>query len=478
MGATHARGRARGDEEGDDLHGREGVAARRLRLDGVRGSLAALGRNPGDDPARSGCRPGRRWSAWPCSTPTRRPATPYYLAARAEGRRRPRLRAAPARRLALLHRLRPAGPAANGTRRDASQFLYGYEEYRHYYGNCTYDDRVTSDAARFLLRFYATTLEAAYREPTLKALEFVLTSQYPNGAWPQRYPLRTEFAHDGLPDYTSFYTLNDGVLIGNVELMLAAYDDARRRAVLRVGAPRRRLPRSPCRAPTGEAAWAEQYGFDMRPSAARTHEPAGYVIRESRDAIRVLEMFYLLTGDRRYLDAHPGVPRVVRPGEPRGARAQSGRPRATGSRAPTSPSTWSAPRSARAEGYGVHIWTTTPPAGARGEAGRRRGAASARSTRRSRRSRRERGARAYYREHFGDRPPRRAVQATADDVARIIGALDARGAWVTDDARGPSGRRAPGKNPGDTAPDPRHFDRGVRAQPAHADGIRARGRAK
>ena len=41
----------------------------------------------------------------------------------------------------------------------------------------------------------------------------------------------------------------------------------------------------------------------MKPVAARTHEPAGYVIRESRDAIRVLQHFYLRTGDRRYLDA-------------------------------------------------------------------------------------------------------------------------------------------------------------------------------
>jgi hypothetical protein len=28
------------------------------------------------------------------------------------------------------------------------------EEFQHYYGNDTYDDDVTSDAARFLLRMY------------------------------------------------------------------------------------------------------------------------------------------------------------------------------------------------------------------------------------------------------------------------------------------------------------------------------------
>ena len=33
-----------------------------------------------------------------------------------------------------------------------SQFKWGMEEFRHYYGNCTYDDQVTQGATRFLLR--------------------------------------------------------------------------------------------------------------------------------------------------------------------------------------------------------------------------------------------------------------------------------------------------------------------------------------
>ena len=95
-------------------------------------------------------------------------------------------------------------------RTEASRFKWGYEEYRHYYGNATFDDGNSAVATRYLLRFYATTLEAPYREPLVKALDFFVKAQYPNGAWPQRYPLRFDFSHDGFPDYTSFYTLNDG----------------------------------------------------------------------------------------------------------------------------------------------------------------------------------------------------------------------------------------------------------------------------
>jgi PelA/Pel-15E family pectate lyase len=186
----------------------------------------------------------------------------------------------------------------------ASRFRWGYEEYRHYYGNATFDDRVTPDAALFLLRFYRLTREAAYREPVLKALDFVLKAQFENGAWPQRFPLRNEYAHDGLPDYTSFYTLNDGAMQAIVELLLDAHEtfadsryfDAVRRAMESIIA---------MQGPANQAAWAEQHGPDLRPIAARTHEPAGYVVRESRMSIAMLAEFYLRTGEAKYLAPVP-----------------------------------------------------------------------------------------------------------------------------------------------------------------------------
>ena len=43
----------------------------------------------------------------------------------------------------------------------------------------------------------------------------------------------------------------------------------------------------------------------MQPEKARTHEPAGFVIRESEQVIQLLETFYKMTGDRRYLRPIP-----------------------------------------------------------------------------------------------------------------------------------------------------------------------------
>ncbi len=187
-----------------------------------------------------------------------------------------------------------------------SKFKWGMEEYRHNWGNCTYDDDNTQSATRFLLHLYMATFDTRYRAPLLKALDFMLRSQYPNGAWPQRYPLRYEFAHDGLADYTHYYTLNDNSMRDILSTLVEAWeklgDERYWRAALRgadfIVAARLAEP---------QAGWAEQYDTFMRPAWARTHEPAGLMPRQTVDCIGILERFYLMTGDRRYLGPIPGA---------------------------------------------------------------------------------------------------------------------------------------------------------------------------
>lgn len=198
-------------------------------------------------------------------------------------------------------------PAGTQTwyRDKASKFKWGMEEQRFYKGNATFDDSNTSNATRFLLRFYLTSKEAKYRRPLIKALDFLILAQYPNGAYPQRFPLKYDFIHEDFPDYTSYYTLNDGATYGNVEALLDGYQhlgdkrylDAAKRAVDFLIA---------VQGPEDQACWAEQYHPDtMQPVKARTHEPAGFVIRESEQVLDLLETFYKMTGDRRYLRPIP-----------------------------------------------------------------------------------------------------------------------------------------------------------------------------
>ena len=181
---------------------------------------------------------------------------------------------------------------------------WGWEEFYHYYGNCTYDDDVTAGATDFLLDLYMTTLDPAYRAPLLKAMDFFLASQYPAGGWPQRFPLRHDHPSVWGEDYTAFYTFNDGVTVGNVHFLLKAYrqlgDPAFREAAIRgmgfvvlsqQGAP--------------QAGWGQQHDMEMKPAGARSFEPPGLAPSTTAANIRNLMIFYKITGDRKYLRGIP-----------------------------------------------------------------------------------------------------------------------------------------------------------------------------
>lgn len=178
---------------------------------------------------------------------------------------------------------------------------WGWEEYYHYYGNATFDDDVVSSVTRFLIDLYNTTLDPKYKAPLLKALDFILESQYPNGAWPQRYPIKNNYGH---ADYTSYYTFNDAVIYGNILLLQEAYQklgnekyqEAARRGMDFYLVSQLPLP---------QAGWAQQYNLEMEPAGARSYEPASVASGQTVQNIKDLETFYKMTGDRRYLKPIP-----------------------------------------------------------------------------------------------------------------------------------------------------------------------------
>ncbi|MDA2925615.1 pectate lyase [Acidobacteria bacterium AH-259-G07] len=198
-----------------------------------------------------------------------------------------------------------------GVQKYYDEFLsqsWGWEEYYHYYGNGTFDDDTTASATRFLLRLYATTLDPKYKSPLLKALDFTLDAQYPNGAWPQRYPLSREFRHHGHPDYTSFYTFNDGVISNNVGALVEAYEklgDKKYWEAARRGMDFYILSQLP----SPQTGWAQQYGFDMKPAWARSQEMNAVSSGQTFQNVRDLMNFYRVTGDRRYLEP---IPKAIR----------------------------------------------------------------------------------------------------------------------------------------------------------------------
>jgi PelA/Pel-15E family pectate lyase len=190
--------------------------------------------------------------------------------------------------------------------RDVGTQCWGWEEYYHYYGNCTFDDNTTTGATDFLLDLYRATGDPTYRAPLLKALGFILDAQYPLGGWPQRYPIQVDRLSDHGPGYSAHYTFNDGVTANNIYLLLKAYDalgneaylEAARRGMFFVATSQHGAP---------QTGWAQQYDMRLEPGAARGYEPAGLSPATTVDNIGHLMQFFKITGDTRFLRGIPSA---------------------------------------------------------------------------------------------------------------------------------------------------------------------------
>lgn len=180
------------------------------------------------------------------------------------------------------------------------------EEFQHYYGNSTFDDDITSDAARFLLRMYLEKLDPTYKPALEKAIAFILKSQYPNGGWPQRYPLKYDFNKQGHPDYTSFYTFNDDVIWENTHFLIQCYlslGEERFLEAIRRGMDFYVISQDGC------GAWGQQLNLSMETAGARTYEPAAFLPSATCENALLLLKFYQYTGDKKFL-AH--VPDAIK----------------------------------------------------------------------------------------------------------------------------------------------------------------------
>ena len=85
----------------------------------------------------------------------------------------------------------------------------------------TIDNDATYTQMRYLARVHTATKDTAPKDPRFQAafhrgLDYLLKAQYPNGGWPQFYPLR-----DG---YWSHITCNDDAMVGVLELLRDVVD--------------------------------------------------------------------------------------------------------------------------------------------------------------------------------------------------------------------------------------------------------------
>jgi hypothetical protein len=165
-------------------------------------------------------------------------------------------------------------------------------------GRCTFDDNITQEALSFLMAIDLRLDEAWLTESVELGLQFMLQSQFANGAWPQWYPLRG--------GYYNHYTFNDNSINDCIRVMMEAHkyygkkeylDSARRGGDFMI--------LSQCNPP--QAGWAQQYNLELKPSWARSFEPPGICSAVTGRNIRTLIGLYLYTKDEKYLKPIPAA---------------------------------------------------------------------------------------------------------------------------------------------------------------------------
>ena len=175
----------------------------------------------------------------------------------------------------------------------------------------TFDDNKSQSAIRFLMELDDELNQTVppTHEAVMYALDSVLKSQYPNGAWPQRFtefpdPAQYPVIKASIPEqwskeypgkkYGDFYTLNDNTICDLIELLLDAAE-IYQRPDYRDSACRGGDFLILAQLTEPQPGWAQQYDKDMHPAWARKFEPPAITGGESQRVMRTLMRLYRRT---------------------------------------------------------------------------------------------------------------------------------------------------------------------------------------
>jgi PelA/Pel-15E family pectate lyase len=155
----------------------------------------------------------------------------------------------------------------------------------------TIDNDATTLPMRFLALIVRATGEARYRSAFERGLDYLLAAQYPNGGWPQFFPLRQ--------GYYSRITYNDNAMVNVLTVLrdaaagqppYAFVDQARRgRAESAVARGIDIILRTQVRQAGTLTAWCAQHDeHTLEPAWARNYEPPTLSGHESVGIVRFL----------------------------------------------------------------------------------------------------------------------------------------------------------------------------------------------
>jgi len=162
----------------------------------------------------------------------------------------------------------------------------------HYVG--TIDNDATTTEMHFLAMVQASlppTDGEKYRASFLRGVRYLLDAQYPNGGWPQVWPLEGGY-HDAI-------TFNDDAVYNATELLTEVSEgkpevafvpaDLRKRAEAAVAKARQCILAAQVQLDGKKTVWAQQIDMlTLKPVAARNYEPAALSSEESADLLKYL----------------------------------------------------------------------------------------------------------------------------------------------------------------------------------------------
>lgn len=157
--------------------------------------------------------------------------------------------------------------------------------------NTTFDNWTTHPQVEYLAQAYLQTGERRFEDACLRGIDFILSSQYNNGGWPQFFP--------DTSGYKKFITFNDGVIAGIMTVLKNIVDNKPQYSFVDVDRKKKVknafdkglscILKCQIISKGRLTAWGQQHdNIDLHPQWARTFEPASICNGESVDVVLLL----------------------------------------------------------------------------------------------------------------------------------------------------------------------------------------------
>ncbi len=155
----------------------------------------------------------------------------------------------------------------------------------------TFDNCTTYSHIKYLAKAYEITGAEKYKDACLKGIDFTLSAQYPNGGWPQYFPLES--------NYSTHITFNDDAMTGVMGMLKDILDkqsyysfvDSARREKAKIAFDKGLSCILKCQINDNGTltAWCQQHDeVNLAPAWARAYEPPSICGRESAPVVLFL----------------------------------------------------------------------------------------------------------------------------------------------------------------------------------------------